>query len=74
MSTKHEVVLQTDCLAIKRSGIKLHINEGGGKLGRLIISNGKIEWFPENKQNGFALTWAKFAVLMQNHGSIRRAK
>ena len=60
------VIMQTDCLHIKKGGIELHISEGEKKLGRLNISNGAIEWFPKNRKVGTKLNWTKFAELMQS--------
>ena len=60
------VVMQTGSITIKRGGIELHISEGKQKLGRLVISNGSIEWLPKNKKSGTRLNWSKFAELMQS--------
>ena len=62
----HSVILETNCLNIKKGSIVIHVTQGVDKLGRLNISNETIEWVPKNKKAGTKLSWAKFAELVQN--------
>ena len=60
------IIMQTDCLHVKKGGIELHVTNGKDKMGRLMVSNGTIKWYPKNAKKGIALTWEKFDKLMQS--------
>ncbi len=61
------VVLQTECLHVKKGGIDLHVTKDGKTIGTLKVSNGAIEWCPRNKKQGIKLNWTKFDDIMKSN-------
>lgn len=67
---KHSATLATDTLHIKKSGLHVFIGEDGKRLGTLVVSNAKIEWWPKGKwakESAISLRWHAFATLLENY-------
>jgi hypothetical protein len=68
----HKVSLQLTTEVLNKD-VKFEIESGGGKLGKLLISKGNIEWVPkQGSVNRKQLTWAKFATLMEESGKVAK--
>ncbi len=69
----HEVRVKIDNAVIAHKDFEVNIKSGEGKIGKILISRGNIEWLPKgNSINKRKLTWAKFAEIMQTYGDLSK--
>ena len=70
----HTVKLNLDTNLVSQD-VSIEVNGKDGKLGKLLISKGNIEWLPsKNSVHKHRLSWTKFAALMQETGKSVRSK
>ena len=71
----HEVRVKIDTAVVGNKDLEIIVKEGGGRLGRVLISKGNIEWLPKgNSVNKKRLSWKQFAALMEGHATTAKAK
>ena len=72
----HEVRAKVDTNVVAHKDLEITIKTStGGRLGKLLISKGNIEWLPKgNSVRKRRLTWTKFAQLFEEEGRLVRAK
>jgi len=61
----HEIDLQLPRVDVSGVDVKLVIHSDYGRLGRLRISKGSIDWYPKYAKTPRRLTWEQFADLME---------
>ena len=54
-----------------RENAEFHISIDGEKLGRLKISNGDLEWWPNAAKKGYHISWADFNTFALAKGEKR---
>jgi hypothetical protein len=56
--------------------IVFHIarENGRGKIGRAIIREGSLTWYPGNKQKGHRIRWSKLGELIQTKVPKRKRR
>ena len=72
----HEVRAKIDTKVVAHKDLEIIVSTTrDGKLGRLLISKGNIEWLPKgNSVKKRRLSWAKFAELFEREGRLVRKK
>jgi hypothetical protein len=72
----HEVKFQlTTKVVVAHKDVEIHVHTAGGKLGKLLVSRGNIEWRPANKSvKKHRLSWERFASLMADQGRTIRKR
>jgi hypothetical protein len=48
--------------------VVFEVRDGGALLGRMKISKGGIDWFPNNARKPRTITWSNFSVYMEANG------
>lgn len=72
---RHEVRVRIDTAVVAHKDLEIIVRADGGKLGKLLISRGNIEWLPKgNSVNKKRLSWTAFAELMEVEARTVRAK
>ena len=56
----NHVLLKTECLHVKKSGIELLVQQNGKTFGTLVVSNTKFSWFPKGAKKPIEMKWKKF--------------
>jgi hypothetical protein len=58
---------------VQHADIDLEVSSGGSKLGTLKVSRGSIDWLPAgNSVNYHAMSWERFAAMMEKEGTERQ--
>ena len=59
--------LETKKLELRQTPIILHIakEDGRGKIGRVVIREGSLTWYPGYAQKGHRIRWAKLGELIE---------
>jgi hypothetical protein len=72
----HEVRIKLATnVVVAHKDIEVVVSGTAGRLGRLLISRGNIEWFPTKKTiKKHRLSWEKFAETMEELGKKVRKK
>jgi len=71
----HEVKINLQSKLVQHQDVEVEVKKDGGKLGKILISKGNIEWVPSgNHVNKHRLSWAQFAELMENEGVLAKIK
>lgn len=72
----HEVRAKVDTKIVAHKDLEIVVKTTrDGKLGKLLISKGNIEWLPTgNSVRKRRLSWKKFAELFESEGRPVRAK
>jgi hypothetical protein len=58
------VTLKKHPLSREENGIVFDVNDGGAKLGQLIVSKGGLRWKPRNKRDHHRSGWKDFEKYM----------
>jgi hypothetical protein len=68
--------LETKRLELQQTPIILHIarENGKGKLGRAVIREASIIWYPGFGQKGHKISWARFAKFIEKQVPKRRRR
>lgn len=68
--------LQTKKLELGLTPLVFHIaqEDGAGKIGRAVIREGSLTWYPGNAQKGHRVRWAKLGELIQESIPKRRRR
>ena len=68
--------IQTKKLVLQQSPLVLHIarENGRGKLGRAVIREGSLTWYPGWAQKGHKISWARLGELIQVEVPKRRRR
>ena len=70
----HEVRLKIDTALVTHKDFEIVVKSSEGKIGKLLISKGNIEWVPKgNSVNKHRLSWQKFAEFMEERGKTVKA-
>ena len=66
--------IETRKLPLHQSPLVLHIKRenGRGKLGRAVIREGSLTWYPGWAQKGHRITWGKLGELLR--GKVPKRK
>ena len=65
--------LEVKRLQMQQTPVVVHIRDNAGKLGRVAIYGGSIEWYPgSTKTRPYRLTWKRFADLVEQTTSKRK--
>lgn len=48
--------------------------DGRGKVGRAVIREGSLTWYPGNAQKGHRISWSKLGELVQNSAPKRKRR
>ena len=66
--------LETKKLELHQTPITLHIakENGKGKIGRAVIREGSLTWYPGNAQKGHRVRWERLAELIE--GKVPKRK
>jgi hypothetical protein len=56
----HDVQFTIPARELKRAPIEFIVKRNKGAFGRLLISEGGLEWVPANKQYGIGVGWKDF--------------
>jgi hypothetical protein len=71
----HEVRAKIDTKVVAHKDLEITVKTDGGKLGKLLISQGNIEWLPKGHSvNKRRLSWGRFAAIMENQGRPAKAR
>lgn len=71
----HQVKLNLNTNVVGSKDVSIDVSGADGKLGKLLVSKGNIEWLPSPKsKNKHRLSWAKFAKLMEEQGKPARVR
>lgn len=71
----NEVRMKIDTAVVGKKDFEVEVKTKEGKLGKLLISKGNVEWLPKSKsKNKKQLSWEKFGELMEEHGKSVKAK
>ena len=71
----HEVRAKIDTKVVTHKDLEITVKVDGGKLGKLLISKGNVEWLPRgNSVKKRRMRWSKFAELMEERGTLVRMK
>lgn len=59
--------LETRKLVLHQSPLVIHLarENGRGKLGRAVIREGSLTWYPGSAQKGHKISWARLGELLQ---------
>ncbi|UCD76677.1 MAG: hypothetical protein JSV91_07075 [Phycisphaerales bacterium] len=69
----HKVTFQVPERPLGQSDIEFLVREDGELLGRVLVSQGAIDWAPARSLYRYRLRWARFAEKMEESGwRIRR--
>ncbi len=70
---RHKVTFHLPERPLGPSDIEVIVRRDSDMLGRVLISQGAIEWVPARKQHRYRLRWGRFADVMEERGwRIRR--
>ncbi|MFX1563986.1 MAG: hypothetical protein ACFFDP_11845 [Promethearchaeota archaeon] len=71
-----QTFIETKRLVLHHSPIILHIaNENGrGKVGRAVIREGSLTWYPGNAQKGHRISWARLGELIEGEVPKRKRR
>ena len=58
---RHQVTFHLPERKLGNSDIELKVRRNESLLGRVLISQGAIEWVPSNKRRKYKASWIKFA-------------
>lgn len=68
-----KVVLKLESVELSRVDSTLDIYDESGKLGRLQISKGGVDWIPKSKSvNSRTYSWAEFAEVLSENGRKKK--
>lgn len=72
----HEVRAKVDTKVVAHKDLEIIVKTSrDGKLGKLLISKGNVEWLPKgNSVRKRRLSWEKFAELFEQEGRLVRAR
>ena len=72
----HEVRAKIDTKIIAHKDLEIVVKTSrDGKLGKLLISKGNVEWLPKGHSvRKRRLSWAKFAEVFEREGKVVRVK
>ena len=68
---QHKVNFDMPERLLGQSDIRFTVYRNDRLLGRLLISQGCVEWVPRYRQSKFQLTWRKLAELFEEYGRQR---
>ena len=68
--------LETKKLELHQTPLVLHIakENGRGKIGRAIIREGSLTWYPGNAQKGHRISWARLGDLIKGEVPKRKRR
>ena len=55
----HDVYFTLPEHQLGRADAEFRIKRNGGAFGRLLVSEGAIEWLPAGKQSGIKISWTE---------------
>lgn len=61
----HIVKITLPDVVLGSKDAQFDICRDGHKLGRILISQGSIDWFPKNAKKPYSLSWSQFDKLMK---------
>ena len=71
----HDVSFLVPQKFVLAKDVEFHVRSDGGRLGKLLISKGNIEWVPAYKSvKKRRLSWEQFDQLMRTQGREARIK
>jgi hypothetical protein len=72
----HEVRAKVDTKVVAHKDLEITVKTSrSGKLGKLLISKGNVEWLPKgNSVRKRRLSWVKFAELFEREGRLVRVR
>ena len=71
----HEVRVRIDTALVAYKDFEIIVRTDNGKLGKLLISKGNVEWLPKgNSVNKTRLSWERFAAILEEHGVPAKIK
>jgi hypothetical protein len=71
----HRVSFEIPQKVVLAKDIEFEVKSDGKMLGKLLISQGNVEWVPANNSvKKRRLSWEKFADLMESQGKVARIK
>jgi hypothetical protein len=71
----HEVRAKIDTKVVAYKDLEITVKDKNGKLGKLLISRGNVEWLPKGHSvNKKRMSWSKFAALIEAHGKPAKIK
>ena len=68
--------IETKKLVLQQSPIILHIakEDGKGKIGRAVIREGSLTWYPGYAQKGHKISWARLGELLEEEVPKRKRR
>ena len=68
--------LETKKLELHQTPIILHIakEDGRGKIGRAVIREGSLTWYPGNAQKGHRIRWSRLGALIEYEVPKRKTR
>ncbi len=68
--------LETKKLELRQTPIILHIarEDGSGKLGRAVLREASLIWYPGSKSKGHKISWARLANIIVEEVPKRRRR
>lgn len=68
--------LETRKLVLGQSPLVLHLarENGSGKLGRVVIREASLIWYPGSAQKGHKISWARLGSLIEGEIPKRRRR
>jgi hypothetical protein len=68
--------IETRKLVLHQSPLTLHLarENGRGKLGRAVIREASLIWYPGWAQKGHRISWAKLGYLIENEVPKRKRR
>lgn len=68
--------LESKKLELHQTPIILHIakENGRGKIGRAVIREGSLTWYPGNAQKGHRIKWSKLGEIIEDQVPKRKKR
>ena len=68
--------LESKKLELHQTPIILHIakENGRGKIGRAVIREGSLTWYPGNAQKGHRIKWSKLGEIIEDQVPKRKTR
>jgi len=71
----HEVSVNLHTKLVQSKDVVIEVKTSDGKLGKLLISKGNVEWLPSgNSVNKYRMSWSNFAKFMEENGKNIRVE
>jgi hypothetical protein len=67
---KHRIELQLPVNAIVNADARFVVFSDDEKLGELRVSRGTIDWWPARRRNAIAMSWERFARVMEDAAAL----